>query len=64
MTTFRMTKICEKCRRPMIVIKAQHGIPRQGHENVTDPVLLYKCPQCGDLIDAYKMGVEGLKGGR
>ena len=50
-----MTKICLKCRYPLLVIKASTGCmgwsntTKRYIEETSEPILLYKCVKCGDL---------------
>jgi len=53
------TKMC--CGKPMMVIKANAGILRQGFDNEMPepPVILYKCVKCGKVIDADDTWIYG-----
>lgn len=59
-----MTRICEKCQVPLLVIKATTGIIGWNSTNYkrtnkpSNPILLYKCPKCGRLEDGFSMRVR------
>jgi len=55
-----MTKICRPCNWPMIVIKATTGILELGQTTPPeDPIIFYKCPKCGKLIERSIIKIQG-----
>ena len=55
-----MTKICKSCNWPMIVIKATTGLmDLGGDEPPEDPIIFYKCPKCGKLIEKTTIKIQG-----
>ena len=60
-----MTTICKPCNWPMIVIKATTGIGGwEGHKfyhDFEDPIIFYKCPKCGKLIEKSTIKIQGTQ---